>query len=1060
LSGKSIELVHEVEQIVDRSHSSSVTRIVLHGIWSTPRFYLWGERLSEDSSDQEFDGRKEESHASEGWLRHPRALSTTDLRILNNEYSVDGSCLALGEDSNMALWLPTVRGVPLASEPACQGSAELEEIRLQPVFVPALGLAPADAIDVLIGMSKARLLNCHASLRYWRTLAKYTMSLVARGQFVPTIEEDAEGRFAGRWRGSISDRSELAWLKLAVDAMPPVCRAIVTDDKDSVTPLCVVDGFISCTAESIIQRSLSSDPFFLDFRRSTRTEDDWPMTWLASLLGDSCDVRSNYGNINTIASAVRTWVRKRSHKNLGEPLNLGFTLVEPQDDDGDVWRLRFELRTSDTGELLDLEPVRGEEADGWSILSPYMADRRQRLKNLFSQAAKVFDPIRRATGAHRSNGVDLSPTEVRILFRDGARRLRDEGFSVNLPVWVENDPVQMGLKLLIRLRDNKGPVQAGSADGLGLGNVLEFDWRVALGDHEISMEEFKALVAQSSPLVKVGDRWVDIDQRDAEKALEFMRREHGGLTLGAAIRLAAGFEDLESGLPILGLQGDSWLGRLFGNGADICPGRVEQPHEFRGVLRPYQLRGLEWLALLDRFGLGSCLADDMGLGKTIQLIALLLHERRDHDSIRPTLLFVPMSVLGNWTREFQRFAPSLRVLVHYGPERFVGNAFVEAAALNDVVITTYGLASRDLDALQRVQWRRIALDEAQKIKNPSTGQAIAIRSMKADRRVALTGTPIENNLSELWSIMEMLNPGLLGSESEFRNRFAAPIEKRGNSTRVEQLRRLIRPFVLRRLKTDPNVECDLPEKMEMPVHCNLTTEQVGLYQRTVKEMLDQVSASSGIRRRGLILATLTKLKQICNHPINYLQDGGELNDRSGKCERLVEMLEEVLEDGGHALVFTQYKVMGDLLMRLIKGRLCMDAPFLHGGTSAKRRDEMVDTFQDPDNGLPVLLISLKAGGLGLNLTRANHVFHFDRWWNPAVEDQATDRAHRIGQTRRVLVHKFVSIGTIEDRIDRMLSKKAALADGIVGSGDEWLTELSTDKLKEFLTLSREAVLEA
>jgi len=407
----------------------------------------------------------------------------------------------------------------------------------------------------------------------------------------------------------------------------------------------------------------------------------------------------------------------------------------------------------------------------------------------------------------------------------------------------------------------------------------------------------------------------------------------------------------------------------------------------------------------------------------------------------------------------ERFSGNLRVLVHHGLDRPTGGAFVKAARRCDVVITTYGLAQRDLKTFNRVRWHRIALDEAQKIKNPSANQTIAIRSLKAANRVALTGTPLENHLSELWSIMEMLNPGLLGSAAAFRKQFALPIEKMGDTHRAEQLRRTIRPFVLRRLKNDPNVECDLPEKMEMRVYCNLTPEQASLYRRTVQQMLEEVDRSSGIRRRGLILATLTRLKQICNHPAQFLAQTGPLSSRSGKCERIAEMLEEVLEENDAALVFTQYRVMGDLLRDFLRDRLRTDVPFLHGGTPAKQREKMIQAFQECQDGPPIFLLSLKAGGFGLNLTRANHVFHFDRWWNPAVEAQATDRVHRIGQTRRVQVHKFVCIGTIEDRIDKLLAEKSALAEQIVGSGDAWLTGLSTTELKNYLALAPEAVTE-
>jgi SNF2 family DNA or RNA helicase len=401
-------------------------------------------------------------------------------------------------------------------------------------------------------------------------------------------------------------------------------------------------------------------------------------------------------------------------------------------------------------------------------------------------------------------------------------------------------------------------------------------------------------------------------------------------------------------------------------------------------------------------------------------------------------------------------------MVHHGVERLSGAAFVAEVAGHDAVISTYGLTHRDFDHLAKVDWHRVVLDEAQNIKNPSAKQTAAVRQLRSRHRLGLTGTPLENHLSELWSIVEFLNPGLLGTAAEFRRQFAIPIEKHHDTERGEQLRRLIRPFLLRRAKSDPGVADDLPEKMEMRVFCNLSREQATLYQAVLDDMLGDIDASSGMRRRGLVLAALTRLKQICNHPAcgrREPQESAALAGRSGKCERLAEMLEEVLAEGERTLVFTQFRRMGHLLERYLHERLGCGILYLHGGTPAKGRDAMVERFQSDDPEVPVFLLSLKAGGFGLNLTSANHVFHFDRWWNPAVEDQASDRAHRIGQTRKVQIHKFVCLGTLEERIDAMLERKRGLAEQIIGRGEQWLTELSTDKLREVLALSQDAVAE-
>ncbi|KAF5426195.1 Superfamily II DNA or RNA helicase, SNF2 family [Candidatus Methanophagaceae archaeon] len=416
-----------------------------------------------------------------------------------------------------------------------------------------------------------------------------------------------------------------------------------------------------------------------------------------------------------------------------------------------------------------------------------------------------------------------------------------------------------------------------------------------------------------------------------------------------------------------------------------------------------------------------------------------------------------MSVVGNWQKEVERFAPSLKVMVHHGADRPTGKIFAREAKKHDLVISTYALANRDAETFAEVQWQHVVLDEAQNIKNPAAKQTQAIKKLNAEHRIALTGTPVENRLSELWSIMDFLNPGYLRSAEQFRKNFALPIERYRKTERAEVLRSIIQPFVLRRVKTDPKIIKDLPEKMEMKVYYNLTKEQASLYEAVVTEMLGKIEAAEGIERKGQVLATLLKLKQICNHPVLFLQDGSALERRSGKLARLEAMLEEVLAEGDKALVFTQFAGMGIMLRHYLQDKLGCETLFLYGGTPRKQRDAMIQRFQEDHQGPPIFILSLKAGGFGLNLTAANHVFHFDRWWNPAVENQATDRVFRIGQTKNVQVHKFVCIGTLEERIDQMIEQKKELAESIIGAGEAWVTELSTEQLREVFTLSREAV---
>jgi non-specific serine/threonine protein kinase len=431
------------------------------------------------------------------------------------------------------------------------------------------------------------------------------------------------------------------------------------------------------------------------------------------------------------------------------------------------------------------------------------------------------------------------------------------------------------------------------------------------------------------------------------------------------------------------------------------------------------------------------------------------------DQLGPTLLVCPMSLVGNWQREAERFTPGLRVHVHHGSDRARGEGFEKAVADADLVLTTYAVAARDVEALRDVPWRRVVLDEAQAVKNAATRQAQAVRSLAARQRIAVTGTPVENRLADLWSLLDTCNPGLLGSAAAFTRRFAKPIERFGDEDAADRLRTLTRPFVLRRVKTDKSIIADLPDKIEMEVVCSLTREQAALYKAVVDDMLAKVEESEGIERRGLVLATMTKLKQVCNHPAHLLRDGTPLAGRSGKVARIEETLEEVLASGERALLFTQFAEFGGMLRAHLSARFGREVLFLHGGVPKPERDAMVARFQGgvdgQDPGAPALFVlSLKAGGTGLTLTAANHVIHVDRWWNPAVEDQATDRAFRIGQTRNVQVRKLVCAGTVEERVAAMIKDKRGLAARIVGTGETWLTELSTDQLRELVALDAAA----
>ncbi len=573
--------------------------------------------------------------------------------------------------------------------------------------------------------------------------------------------------------------------------------------------------------------------------------------------------------------------------------------------------------------------------------------------------------------------------------------------------------------------------------------------------------EMARLVRSKSDLVRLRGQWVQADHRALAAAAAYLEGRTSDTT-GTLTDLLAQIATTEvKDVPIEQVRATGWAAGLLESTRAAEP--VDPPAGLKAELRPYQLRGLSWLATMHRYGCGGILADDMGLGKTVQVLALLLHERETaaRDSAPgPTLLVCPMSVVGNWQREAERFAPELRVLVRHGAARRSGAKLDAAVADSDLVITTYALLARDVEELNRQPWERVVLDEAQHIKNANTRQSRAARHIPARQRLALTGTPVENRLEELRSILDFAAPNLLGKASQFHARFAVPIEREHDENAITRLRTVTAPFVLRRVKTDPAVISDLPDKIEMTVRANLTVEQAALYQAVVDDMMAKLKQSENIQRKGVVLAALTRLKQVCNHPAHFLGDGSAVlrrgQHRSGKLALVEDVLEAVLADGEKALLFTQFREFGELIEPYLTERFGTRIPFLHGGVPKKRRDAMVENFQSAD-GPPLMLLSLKAGGTGLNLTAANHVVHLDRWWNPAVENQATDRAFRIGQRRDVQVRKLVCVDTIEERIDDMISGKQELADLTVGTGENWITEFSDDEIQRLFTLGSEAV---
>jgi hypothetical protein len=585
--------------------------------------------------------------------------------------------------------------------------------------------------------------------------------------------------------------------------------------------------------------------------------------------------------------------------------------------------------------------------------------------------------------------------------------------------------------------------------------IAAFDWRLAVGDVELGEAELAELAAAQSPVIRASGRWLALRPADVQRAIRFLERRRRGGGVIDLVRTVAGLETDAAGLELGEVSVDRSLSDLLA-GADGRFRPLPTPPGMRHDLFAFQERGHGWLRLLGDLGIGGILADDMGLGKTVQAIAMLVSERADGRSQGPTLVVCPMSVARQWVAECARFAPDLRVHLHHGSDRLADAALVEAVRKTDVVVTSYDIATRDVETLAEIDWDRVLLDEAQDVKNPQTKRARALRAIPARRRLAMTGTPLENHLGELWALMDILNPGLLGSREWFARTFQRPIEIAHDEAALERLRGIVRPFVLRRTKDSPEVELDLPPITVEKDYCRLTVEQAHLYQATVDHWLPRIEAHEDrFGRRGAVLAMLAHLKQVCNHPEMLVHSGAPLDGRSGKLERLVELLAEVPRQD-KALVFTQYPSF-DRLVPYLSERLDRDVGFFHGRLNARQREELLAAFAG-EGGPTVLVVSIRAGGRGLNLPAANHVFHFDRWWNPAVEQQATDRAHRVGQRKPVFVHSLICLGTLEERIDELLDSKRELAAKVLaGRAEDWLGDLDLGAIRAAVALSPDSV---
>ena len=717
-------------------------------------------------------------------------------------------------------------------------------------------------------------------------------------------------------------------------------------------------------------------------------------------------------------------------------------------EEGTPWGLQLLARPIPTIELVEtLEQVHARLA--LPLFSNTLArESIEHLEDKIDRLADKVPPLRRARNM-ADGRASLTRQELDQIL-DHLPMLESEGCELTLP-GVESMQRLSARVTLTEAKDNQP----------GARPWFEFSWSLAIGDQVLTTKEFDKLANAKVPLVFLGSTPVLLSPKDREALVDFNKRMKDTgqrISFFEALRLRLGGAAHLHGLAMETIASTPRLDQLLENlERSRAVDNRKTTDGFVGELRPYQQRGHSWLYYLLDQGFGACLADDMGLGKTVQAISVILDWRQNPKRRGTILIVCPVSVLGNWRREVHNFGPELRVALHHGKGRAsTSEEFQQVLNDTDILLTSYNLLQRDEELLTNHNFEGVLLDEAQNIKNPTTKQSKVARKLNGNFRMVLTGTPLENRPLDLWSIMDFLNEGLLGSRTHFLQTLEHQIVKQRRQSSMSALARLVRPFVLRRLKTDSEIVADLPEKTEQIVAATLSREQGTLYEDVVRKGLQDVeNAAEGIHRRGAILTTLLRLKQVCNHPAHYKMDGSTLANRSGKLDLLSDMVEEALDEGDRCLVFTQFKEMGALLKTHLED--CMGGPvlFLHGGVPQKERDNMVSDFQESRvDGPKIFVLSLKAGGIGLNLTAANRVFHFDRWWNPAVEDQATDRAFRIGQQRNVFVHKFVCTGSLEERIQQMLDRKREVADNLLAAGETWITELSNEELKRLLTLDR------
>ncbi|MBT6576619.1 MAG: DEAD/DEAH box helicase [Gammaproteobacteria bacterium] len=950
-----------------------------------------------------------------------------------------------------AIYLPTVDNKPVA-DPELVISEEVDAIDLQQWRVYACPLTtPIKTIADIYFLSHYQHEDIRISrdLLFWYYFSQSLKQMIEKDQYLPVIQAEkvkTKTKLYRHWKIISPAYDDL--IEKSVKAMPFACSQTYQAES-------LLRHFAEVTVNKIIESSTQTLPQVF----TKKIQSDFLETILLAQQTDK-----------PIRTATRVpeefqqwhlWQQKFLQSQQQSALQLGFQLFEADAEQVDNWRLSFLLCShKDPSFKLDL-------ADYWSegdhyqalIIQHFGKNIEQKLLVHLAHAARIYPELWHGMETAEPSNLVLNLEAAFGFLQESAWVLEDAGFRVIIPARL-TPRGRRRAKMRLRSGDNKkGSTTASAKSYLSLDSLTDYHYEFSMGDESVSPEEWQQLVDMKTSLVNFRGQWIELDRDKMQEMLAFWQQQKDSQ---APLSVQDLLKKLAEEADSLELDSNDSLSEMLAKLSDNSQfSLIDNPTLLKAQLRDYQKRGVSWLLYLDSLGLNGCLADDMGLGKTMQVITLLILEK-ERSKTAPTLLIAPTSVIGNWEKEIQKFAPHLKTHIHHGSQRETGSKeFTTRCSGLDMLITSYTLARKDNALFSDIDWHRVVLDEAQNIKNPKTAQTKAILKIKANHRLALTGTPVENRLMDLWSIFNFLNPSYLGKQAQFRKNYELPIQRDNDPIKSTILKQLIQPFILRRLKTDKNIIKDLPDKIESKQYCNLSKEQASLYQAVVKDVEAQLEEKEGIERQGLMLSTLMKLKQICNHPMQFLQDNSAFtSERSNKLERMTDMLSEAIEEGDSVLVFTQFTEIGEQLVQYLSKEKHYPTYYIHGGITRKKREQMIEDFQDPDSPPSIFVLSLKAGGVGITLTRANHVFHFDRWWNPAVENQATDRAFRIGQKKNVFVHKFITLGTLEERIDQMIEDKQKVADSIVGNDESWLTKLDNQSFKKLIALNQNSMMEA